>query len=263
MWWLTCQQHAVVVLIVMVNWNGGDALGAQASDHSARPSVLARCGQLNDHVHWLLQHRIHANDALGQRLVAQYGARFVFLASLQQNHQSAGGKEKDHYIYNFNFLSLSLCLAYLFPSLLIKCGYCRLKCKSNSVSVSGIAFVVPIPALPTFPGVPISPEPPITLASGELPCMEPSLELATEVSALPLMGISWLRSVRFELCIFTARESDVVSPGSGVNIDSRVIVNEQSLQRLSRDISFSIYCLIIFFYVRFIMVYYFRPREIP
>lgn len=76
--------------------------------------------------------------------------------------------------------------------------------------------------------------------------MEPSLELATEVSALPLMGISWLRSVRFELCIFTARESDVVSPGSGVNIDSRVIVNEQSLQRLSRDIEISIYCLIIF-----------------
>lgn len=61
------------------------------------------------------------------------------------------------------------------------------------------------------------------------------------------MGISWLRSVRFELCIFTARESDVVSPGSGVNIDSRVIVNEQSLQRLSRDIEISIYCLIIFF----------------
>lgn len=72
------------------------------------------------------------------------------------------------------------------------------------------------------------------------------------------MGISWLRSVRFELCIFTARESDVVSPGSGVSIDSRVIVNEQSLQRLSRDIEISIYCLII--YVRFIMVYYFRPR---
>lgn len=73
--------------------------------------------------------------------------------------------------------------------------------------------------------------------------MDPSLELATEVSALPLMGISWLRSVRFELCIFTASDSDVVSPGSGVNIDSRVIVNEQSLQGLRRDIIFSIYYL--------------------
>lgn len=116
------------------------------------------------------------------------------------------------------------------PSLLIKCGYCRLKCKSSSVSVSG----VPIPAFPTFPGVPINPEPPITLAIGELPCMDPislELELADVVNALPLMGISWLRNVLFELCIFTASDSDVVSPGSGVSMDSRVIVNEQSLQR--------------------------------
>jgi len=121
-------------------------------------------------------------------------------------------------------------MSYLLPSLLIKCGYCRLKCKSSSVSVNGTILLVPIPAFPTFPGVPIKPEPPITLAIGELPCIELSRLEATEVRALPLMGISWLRKVRFELCIFTANDNDVVSPGRGVNMERRVIVNEQSLR---------------------------------
>lgn len=42
-------------------------------------------------------------------------------------------------------------------------------------------------------------------------------------------GISCERSVRLELCILTARESDVRSGGSGVSSERRVIVREHSL----------------------------------
>lgn len=44
-------------------------------------------------------------------------------------------------------------------------------------------------------------------------------------------GISCERSVRFELCIFTASESDEMSAGRAVSNDSRVIVKEHSLEK--------------------------------
>lgn len=44
-------------------------------------------------------------------------------------------------------------------------------------------------------------------------------------------GISWERSVRFELCILTASESDVRSAGRAVSSDKRVIVSEHNLER--------------------------------
>lgn len=71
---LTCQQDAVVVLIVMVNWNGRNALCSQTGHHGARSAILPGSGELDDHVHRLLEHRVHANDALGQRFIAQNGA---------------------------------------------------------------------------------------------------------------------------------------------------------------------------------------------
>jgi len=82
--------------------------------------------------------------------------------------------------------------------------------------------------VPTLPGVPTPPPPtPPATDIGELPCRE-----ADEVRARPLMGISWLRSVLLELCIFTASDKEVVSPGSGVRMDRRVIVSEQSLEKM-------------------------------
>lgn len=42
-------------------------------------------------------------------------------------------------------------------------------------------------------------------------------------------GISCERNVRFELCIFTASDSDVRSAGNGVSNDRREMVSEQSL----------------------------------
>lgn len=43
-------------------------------------------------------------------------------------------------------------------------------------------------------------------------------------------GISCDRNVRFELCIFTANDSDVRSGGNGVNNVRRDIVNEHNLK---------------------------------
>lgn len=43
-------------------------------------------------------------------------------------------------------------------------------------------------------------------------------------------GISCDRSVRFELCILTASESDERSAGRAVSSDNRVIVKEHSLE---------------------------------
>lgn len=42
-------------------------------------------------------------------------------------------------------------------------------------------------------------------------------------------GISWERRIRFELCIFTATETDDRSPGKGVSTVNRVMINEHNL----------------------------------
>lgn len=49
-------------------------------------------------------------------------------------------------------------------------------------------------------------------------------------------GISWERSVRLELCILTASESDVRSAGRAVSSDRRVIVSEHNLEREEKSL---------------------------
>lgn len=99
---------------------------------------------------------------------------------------------------------MSPIFTHLLPSRFKKCGYCRLKCKSSSISGSG--------------GL-LSP-------------------YADDICSCGTM-ISCDRKVRFELCILTANESDVRSGGRVVNRDSRVIVKEHNLQRSKkREISY-------------------------
>lgn len=90
---------------------------------------------------------------------------------------------------------------YLFPSRFKKCGYCKLKCRSSSVSSNG----------------------------GLLSCMPPPIYDGIVNCGT---GISCERSVLFELCILTASDSDERSAGRAVSSDSRVIVSEHNLKRI-------------------------------
>lgn len=111
--------------------------------------------------------------------------------------------------------------AYLFPSRLIKCGYCKLKCKSNSTSKHGdvmdaddALYGIDVGALGKDTELPIPVAVPLILPG--------KLNWGT--------GISCDRSVRFELCILTANDNDVRSDGNGVKIVKRVTVNEHNLK---------------------------------
>lgn len=84
---LTRDKDIVDVLVVVVDRNGGHSFSAHRGQHTARPVALARHVQLHRHVHRLLQHRVHADHALGQRLVAHDRARLVLLAALQRDQQ--------------------------------------------------------------------------------------------------------------------------------------------------------------------------------
>lgn len=90
---------------------------------------------------------------------------------------------------------MSPIFTHLFPSRFKKCGYCRLKCKSSSISGSG--------------GL-LSPYADDICSCGTI--------------------ISCDRKVRFELCILTANESDVISGGRVARRVSRVIVKEHNLK---------------------------------
>jgi hypothetical protein len=103
-------------------------------------------------------------------------------------------------VENLSYLSSS----YLLPSLFKKCGYCKLKCKSSSVSSNG----------------------------GLLSWIPPNDDDGTVDNCGK--GISCERSVLFELCIFTAKDNDVRSAGRVVNKDNLVIVREHNLKRGNR-----------------------------
>lgn len=153
--------------------------------------------------------------------------------------------------------------AHLFPSRLMKCGYCKLKCKSKSVVIKGVLwFVVVLPPLLISIAV---------LRLLQPVCMEELLRPAPLTEGLPPLcrfgynddsiaelgllticcwccccccgiGISWERRMRFELCIFTANDKDVMSLGSAVWIANFVIVNEHNLETKNMNtwlISFS------------------------
>lgn len=112
---------------------------------------------------------------------------------------------------------------HLFPSLFRKCGYCKLKWRSKSVSKNG--GLRSSPAIPfdwcrtccCCPRIPalLPPPPPGVIICGT--------------------GISCERKVRFELCILTANESDVKSGGNGVINDNRVIFKEHNLEGDKRE----------------------------
>lgn len=93
------------------------------------------------------------------------------------------------------------------PSRFKKCGYCRLKCKSSSISGNG-GLLKPY---------------------------------ADEIWSCGTV-ISCDRSVRFELCILTANESDVMSGGRVVKSDSRVIVKEHNLKKRNRFVITQLDC---------------------
>lgn len=84
---LTRDKDIVDILIVMIDRNGGDSFGAHRGQHTARPVPLAGHMQLHRHIHRLLQHRVHPDYALGQRLIAHYRSRLVLLATLQRYEQ--------------------------------------------------------------------------------------------------------------------------------------------------------------------------------
>lgn len=67
------------------------------------------------------------------------------------------------------------------------------------------------------------------LLMAKLFAMLPPPELLLPVRKIGGTGISWERSVLFELCILTASDSDVKSGGKCVNKVSRVIFNEHNL----------------------------------
>lgn len=174
----------------------------------------------------------------------------------------------------YNDWNISFTSAHLFPSRFRKCGYCRLKCKSKSVSRSGVVLLPPeaIPLNPTTTPPPLPPPTPAFIPMPPVPngifaavlvveevvpvadCDAVTLVLLTwpgwallVVVVVKLMGvpveethavavradsgtgISWERSVRLELCILTASDSEDKSAGSGVSSDRRVIVSEHSL----------------------------------
>lgn len=128
------------------------------------------------------------------------------------------------YVYDYRITNL-------LPSRFMKCGYCRLKCRSNSVSSNGVPFETP-PIFP--PPLLVAPPPPA-------PIPPPTVFVVDDVIIPPPdpgaiddnidwgTGISCDRNVRLELCILTANDNDDKSDGNGVRSDRRVIVNEHSL----------------------------------
>lgn len=63
----------------------------------------------------------------------------------------------------------------------------------------------------------------------ELPPPPPLIAAAADDPPNWTTGISWERRIRFELCIFTATETDDRSPGKGVSTVNRVMINEHNL----------------------------------
>ena len=84
---LTRDKDVVDVLIVMVDGDGGYAFGPHRGQHTAGSIALARHMQLDGHVHGLLQHRVHSDDTLGERLVAQNCACLVLFTPLKRDEQ--------------------------------------------------------------------------------------------------------------------------------------------------------------------------------
>lgn len=112
----------------------------------------------------------------------------------------------------------------LFPSRLIKCGYCKLKCKSRSVSKNDDALPPMLPNDVLFK---------LHAANdgGALPVVLPNPTLLLPVRNVCGTGISWDLNVRLELCIFTANDNDVRSGGNGIISVSLVIDTEHNLQK--------------------------------
>lgn len=120
--------------------------------------------------------------------------------------------------------------SYLFPSRLIKCGYCKLKCKSKSVSKNGDAAFPP-PILPNDVLFVLH----AANDGGALPLELPIPKLLLPVRNVCGTGISSDLNVRLELCIFTANDNDVISDGNGVISVSFVIESEHSLQEKNKS----------------------------
>lgn len=124
----------------------------------------------------------------------------------------------------------------------MKCGYWRLKCKSKSASKNAgpaDALAQPLPLLPILPNDKL-----LIFAEfkdvgalfiAKLLAMLPPPELLLPVRYIGGTGISYDRTLRFELCIFTASDSDVKSGGKCVNRDSRVIFNEHNLNQIKLE----------------------------
>lgn len=106
---------------------------------------------------------------------------------------------------------------------MIKCGYCKSKCKSRSVSKNGDELPPMLPNDVLFK---------LHAANdgGALPVvLLPNPTLLLPVRSVCGTGISWDLNVRFELCIFTANDNDVRSGGNGIMSVSRVIDSEHNL----------------------------------
>lgn len=114
-------------------------------------------------------------------------------------------------------------LHHLFPSRLIKCGYCKLKCKSKSVSKNG--DVVAPPRLDVLFKLHAAND------GGPLPALLLIPTLLLPVRSDCGTGISCDLNVRLELCILTANDNDVRSGGNGIMSDSLVIDNEHNLRK--------------------------------
>lgn len=103
----------------------------------------------------------------------------------------------------------------------------------------------PIALIPEAVFRPSIPPPPITVAEDVIRprltalLLALTLQLLLLLAALPLTppcccwttttGISWERRIRFELCIFTASDTEDRSMGNGLSTVNRVRVNEHNL----------------------------------
>lgn len=85
---VTCQHNAVVILIVVIDWDRGHSLGSKRGHDAPRAVRFAARRQLDSHVNGLLQHRVHPDDPLRERLIPQDRPAFVFLPSLQEYLES-------------------------------------------------------------------------------------------------------------------------------------------------------------------------------
>lgn len=105
----------------------------------------------------------------------------------------------------------------------MKCGYCKLKCKSKSVSKNG--DIVAPPRLDVLFKLYAAND------GGPLPVLLLMPTLLLPVRSDCGTGISCDLNVRLELCILTANDNDVRSGGSGIMSDSLVIDNEHNLRK--------------------------------